>query len=135
MYYAYIINLTALSIMLLFNVIFFVRVKYNNNRNDASPQPNRTHTRVESTSRTTHQRIVSRVKNFHQLMNQGHHAHRLSPTQAAPGHVSGVLAMGMEKVKPENPELRSKYQYFLSNGLFFDFLRVDSYSISNLINC
>ncbi|CAD1474351.1 unnamed protein product, partial [Heterotrigona itama] len=36
-----------------------------------------------------------------------HHAHCLSLTQVAPGHVSDVLVMNTERVKPENPELKT----------------------------
>ena len=34
------------------------------------------------------------------------HTHCLSLTQEAPGHVSEILAMNMEGVKPENPALK-----------------------------
>ena len=34
------------------------------------------------------------------------HTHCLSLIQEAPGHVSEILAMNMEGVKPENPELK-----------------------------
>ena len=36
----------------------------------------------------------------------GHHTHCLSFTQVAPGHVSEFLAVNMERVKSENPELK-----------------------------
>ena len=35
-----------------------------------------------------------------------HRAQCLSPTQVAPGHVSEILTMNTEWVKPENPELK-----------------------------
>ena len=44
------------------------------------------------------------LRNCYEL--KGHHAYRLSPAQVAPGHVSEILAIGMERVKSENPELR-----------------------------
>ena len=43
---------------------------------------------------------------FYKITNYGHHAQCLSPTQVAPGHVSEILTMNTEGVKPENPELR-----------------------------
>ena len=39
-------------------------------------------------------------------MNYSHHAHRLSLTQVAPGHVSEILVMNMERIKSENPNLK-----------------------------
>ena len=35
-----------------------------------------------------------------------HRTHCLSLTQVAPGHVSEVLAINTERVKPENPNLK-----------------------------
>ena len=46
-------------------------------------------------------------------MNYGHHAHCLSPTQVAPGHVSEILAMNMEGVKPENPDLKKMISTYI----------------------
>ena len=43
---------------------------------------------------------------FHEITNYGHHAQCLSPTQVAPGHVSEILTMSTEGVKPENPKLK-----------------------------
>ena len=44
-------------------------------------------------------------KSFIKLQS-GHRAQCLSPTQVAPGHVSEILTMNTEGVKPENPELK-----------------------------
>ena len=42
-----------------------------------------------------------------------HHTHCLSLTQVTPGHVNEVLAMNVERVKPENPELKRGLIYLL----------------------
>ena len=46
------------------------------------------------------------LKNLYELISYDHHAHRLSLTQVAPGHVSEILAMNMERIKSENPNLK-----------------------------
>ena len=46
------------------------------------------------------------LKNLYEFINYDHHAHRLSLTQVAPGHVSEILATSMERIKSENPELK-----------------------------
>ena len=75
--------------------------------NDAIPQPNHTHN-VENTSCTiTNSLSVAGLI----LINYGHHTHCLSLTQVTPGHVSEIVAMDMEGVKPENPELKKYYKY------------------------
>ena len=43
---------------------------------------------------------------FYKITIYGHRAQCLSPTQVAPGHVSEILTMNTEGVKPENPELK-----------------------------
>ena len=48
------------------------------------------------------------------LINYGHHTHCLSLTQVTPGHVSEIVAMDMEGVKSENPELKRYYKYIFS---------------------
>ena len=45
-------------------------------------------------------------KFFYKITNYGHRVQYLSPTQVAPGHVSEILTMNTEGVKPENPELK-----------------------------
>ena len=56
----------------------------------------------------THHRSL---KNCYKLINYAHHAHRLSLTQVAPGHVSEILATNMEGIKSENPELKRALVY------------------------
>ena len=41
------------------------------------------------------------LRNYYKI--NSHRARCLSLTQVAPGHVSDVLAMNTERVKPENP--------------------------------
>ena len=45
-------------------------------------------------------------KFFIKLQTISHRAQCLSPTQVAPGHVSEILTMNTEGIKPENPELK-----------------------------
>ena len=45
-------------------------------------------------------------KFFYKITNYGHRAQCLSPTQVTPGHVSEILTMNTEGVKPGNPELK-----------------------------
>ena len=52
---------------------------------------------------TNHRQLL---KNCYKLINYNHRAHCLSLTQVAPGHVSEILAINTERVKPENPELK-----------------------------
>ena len=76
-----------------------------------------THTmwKIRRARYTTHRQSLKNY--YYQLMNYDHHAHRLSFTQVAPGHVSEILAMNMERVKSENPELKKDIS--ISNELIF----------------
>ena len=78
-----------------------------NNKNDAIPHPNHTHTHAENTSCTIRQHIVSRQEIFYKITNYSHRAQCLSPTQVAPGHVSEILTLNTGGVKPENPDLKN----------------------------
>ena len=55
------------------------------------------------------------LKNYYKLINYNHHTHRLFLTQVAPGHVSEILAIDMEGVKPENPELKKSISVNLTS--------------------
>ena len=46
------------------------------------------------------------AKKLLSLINYDHHAYCLSPIQITPGYVNEILAIDMERVKPENPELK-----------------------------
>ena len=65
-----------------------------------------THTmwKIRRARYTTHRQSLKNY--YYALMNYDYHTHRLSLTQVAPGHVNEILAMDMERVKPENPELK-----------------------------
>ena len=78
-----------------------------------------THTmwKIRRARYTTHRQSLKNY--YYALMNYDHHTHRLSLTQVAPGHVNEILAMDMERVKPENPELKKILMYLFSNGLMF----------------
>ncbi|CAD1479085.1 unnamed protein product, partial [Heterotrigona itama] len=64
-----------------------------NNKNDATPHPNHTH-------------ICGKYVSFYKITNYGHRVQCLSPSQVAPGHLSGILTMNTEEIKPENPKLK-----------------------------
>ena len=51
--------------------------------------------------------LCQSLRIFYKTTNCGHRAQCLSPTQVAPGHVSEILTMNTEGVKPENPELKN----------------------------
>ena len=74
---------------------------------------------MENTSRTIHNASSVAEKLLYKFINYDHHIHRLSLTQVAPGHVSEILAMDTERVKPGNPELKKWVKYFVSNELIF----------------
>ncbi|KOX75112.1 hypothetical protein WN51_13419 [Melipona quadrifasciata] len=48
----------------------------------------------------------------------GHRAQCLSPTQVAPGHVSEILTMNTEGVKPENPDIYKKMISLLTTNSY-----------------
>ena len=80
-------------------------ISSNDNRNDAIPQPNHTHT-LWKIRRARYANASPVAEKLLQTYKLDHHAHCLSLTQVAPEHVSEILATNMEGVKPENPELK-----------------------------
>ncbi|CAD1476057.1 unnamed protein product, partial [Heterotrigona itama] len=63
-----------------------------------------THTHMQKIRRARYANTLSVAEIIYKITSYGHHAQCLSPTQVAPGHVSEILTMNTERVKPENPE-------------------------------
>ena len=68
-----------------------------------------THIHMRKIRRARYANTWSVAKTFfsYKTTNYGHRAQCLSPTQVAPGHVSEILTMITEKIKPENLELKN----------------------------
>lgn len=60
---------------------------------------------LKSTTRET-SRDATGTKVCRATLSTNHHAHCLSPIQVAFGHLNGVLAMNMERLKSKNPMLK-----------------------------
>ena len=81
---------------------------WSNGRNAIS-QLKRTHIHTQCEKYVVHDTLThcQLLKNYYKLINYDHYAHRLSLVHVAPGHVNKVLAIDTERIKPENPELKT----------------------------